>query len=218
MKKFILNASITVVGFILILLISTVITTSIKSIYTFSINKFNIEESTNLSVDEMKENYSYVIDYLLYSNNDKFELPSLEYSEDGAFHFQEVKELFKLAKVTILILAIILIILCVVYTRFYKNYKYIKYISITSIIVPTITSIVVSINFNFFFTVFHKIFFNNDKWLFDPNVDPIINILPKELFALCAGTIVIICVFIGVILYTAYNHYNKRKGFRKIYY
>ncbi len=218
MKKFILNASITVVGFILILLISTVITTSIKSIYTFSINKFNIEESTNLSVDEMKENYSYVIDYLLYSNNDKFELPSLEYSEDGAFHFQEVKELFKLAKVTILILAIILIILCVVYTRFYKNYKYIKYISITSIIVPTITSIVVSINFNFFFTVFHKIFFNNNKWLFDPNVDPIINILPKELFALCAGTIVIICVFIGVILYTAYNHYNKRKGFRKIYY
>ncbi|WP_346888277.1 TIGR01906 family membrane protein [Clostridium sp. UBA1056] len=218
MKKFILNASITIVGFILILLISTVITTSIKSIYTFSINKFNIEESTNLSVDEMKENYSYVIDYLLYSNNDKFELPSLEYSEDGAFHFQEVKELFKLAKVTILILAIILIILCVVYTRFYKNYKYIKYISITSIIVPTITSIVVSINFNFFFTVFHKIFFNNDKWLFNPNVDPIINILPKELFALCAGTIVIICVFIGVILYTAYNHYNKRKGFRKIYY
>ena len=218
MKKFILNASITIVGFILILLISTVITTSIKSIYTFSINKFNIEESTNLSVDEMKENYSYVIDYLLYSNNDKFELPSLEYSEDGAFHFQEVKELFKLAKVTILILAIILIILCVVYTRFYKNYNYIKYISITSIIVPTITSIVVSINFNFFFTVFHKIFFNNDKWLFDPNVDPIINILPKELFALCAGTIVIICVFIGVILYTAYNHYNKRKGFRKIYY
>lgn len=218
MKKFVLNASITIVGFILILLISTVITTSIKSIYTFSINKFNIEESTNLSVDEMKENYSYVIDYLLYSNNDKFELPSLEYSEDGAFHFQEVKELFKLAKVTILILAIILIILCVVYTRFYKNYKYIKYISITSIIVPTITSIVVSINFNFFFTVFHKIFFNNDKWLFDPNVDPIINILPKELFALCAGTIVIICVFIGVILYTAYNHYNKRRGFRKIYY
>jgi integral membrane protein (TIGR01906 family) len=218
MKKFVLNASITIVGFILILLISTVITTSIKSIYTFSINKFNIEESTNLSVDEMKENYSYVIDYLLYSNNDKFELPSLEYSEDGAFHFQEVKELFKLAKVTILILAIILIILCVVYTRFYKNYKYIKYTSITSIIVPTITSIVVSINFNFFFTVFHKIFFNNDKWLFDPNVDPIINILPKELFALCAGTIVIICVFIGVILYTAYNHYNKRKGFRKIYY
>ena len=218
MKKFILNASITIVGFILILLISTVITTSIKSIYTFSINKFNIEESTNLSVDEMKENYSYVIDYLLYSNNDKFELPSLEYSEDGAFHFQEVKELFKLAKVTILILAIILIILCVVYTRFYKNYKYIKYISITSIILTTITSIVVSINFNFFFTVFHKIFFNNDKWLFDPNVDPIINILPKELFALCAGTIVIICVFIGVILYTAYNHYNKRNGCRKIYY
>lgn len=211
MKKIILNSLTTIIGFVLILLISTVITTSIKPIYTFSINKFNMEENTSLSIDEMKENYSYVIDYLLYNRDNEFELPSLEYSEDGAFHFQEVRDLFKLAKSTILILAIILITLSIVYNKVYKDYKYIKYISFISIVSPIIISIIVSINFNFFFTVFHKIFFNNDKWLFDPKTDPIINILPEEFFALCAGTIVIICVSIGILLYFIYNYYNKRK-------
>lgn len=210
MKKFILNVLISITGFVLIILISTLIVTSIKTIYTYSINKFNMEERTSLSIAEMKKNYSYVIDYLLYNNNDKFELPSLESSEAGAFHFKEVKELFKLAKITILSLIITLAILSVLYTSSYKSYIYIKYISIISIITPVIFSIVVSINFNFFFTIFHKIFFNNDKWIFDPNTDPIINILPEEFFALCAGTIGILCIVIGIVLYVAYYNYNKK--------
>ncbi|MEW8993624.1 TIGR01906 family membrane protein [Clostridium sp.] len=209
MKKIILNTVISITGFVFIILISTLIVTSIKPIYTYSINKFNMEERTSLSIVEMKENYSYVIDYLLYSNNDKFELPSLESSEAGDFHFKEVKELFSLAKITILSLAIMLTILFVLYTRIYKSYNYIKYISIISIITPLITSIVISINFKFFFTVFHKIFFNNDKWIFDPITDPIINILPEEFFALCAGAIGILCIVIGVILYVIYCNYNK---------
>jgi len=209
MKKFILNTVISITGFVFIILISTLIVTSIKPIYTYSINKFNMEERTSLSIVEMKENYSYVIDYLLYNNNDKFELPSLESSEAGDFHFKEVKELFSLAKITILSLAIMLTILFVLYTRIYKSYNYIKYISIISIITPLIMSIVISTNFNFFFTIFHKIFFNNDKWIFDPITDPIINILPEEFFALCAGAIGILCIVIGVILYVTYYSYNK---------
>ncbi|WP_346929376.1 TIGR01906 family membrane protein [Clostridium sp.] len=209
MKKIILNTVISITGFVFIILISTLIVTSIKPIYTYSINKFNMEERTSLSIVEMKENYSYVIDYLLYSNNDKFELPSLKSSEAGDFHFKEVKELFSLAKITILSLAIMLTILFVLYTRIYKSYNYIKYISIISIITPLITSIVISTNFKFFFTVFHKIFFNNDKWIFDPITDPIINILPEEFFALCAGAIGILCIVIGVILYVIYCNYNK---------
>ncbi len=208
MKKFILNVLISITGFVLIILISTLIVTSIKPIYTYSINKFNMEERTSLSIAEMKKNYSYVIDYLLYNNNDKFELPSLESSEAGAFHFKEVKELFKLAKITILSLIITLAILSVLYTSSYKSYIYIKYISIISIITPVIFSIVVSINFNFFFTIFHKIFLN--KWIFDPNTDPIINILPEEFFALCTGTIGILCIVIGIVLYVVNYNYNKK--------
>ena len=39
-----------------------------------------------------------------------------------------------------------------------------------------------SINFDASFNLFHKIFFSNNYWLFDPDLDPIINILPETFF------------------------------------
>jgi integral membrane protein (TIGR01906 family) len=36
------------------------------------------------------------------------------------------------------------------------------------------------------FTLFHKLFFNNDLWLFNPNTSMLINIFPEELFTAAA--------------------------------
>ena len=38
------------------------------------------------------------------------------------------------------------------------------------------------VNFEGSFVLFHKTMFNNDYWIFDPNLDPVINILPEEFF------------------------------------
>ena len=35
------------------------------------------------------------------------------------------------------------------------------------------------------FTLMHKIFFDNNDWLFDPQTDPIITILPDTFFMHC---------------------------------
>ena len=43
-------------------------------------------------------------------------------------------------------------------------------------------SIMVVIDFSKTFYFFHKIFFRNDYWIFDPVTDPIINALPEEFF------------------------------------
>ena len=40
-------------------------------------------------------------------------------------------------------------------------------------------------NFDSFFVVFHHLLFSNTNWLFDPNLDPIINILTEGFFASC---------------------------------
>jgi uncharacterized membrane protein len=40
-------------------------------------------------------------------------------------------------------------------------------------------------NFDSFFVIFHHILFNNSDWLFDPNTDPIINVLTEGFFASC---------------------------------
>lgn len=211
MKKISLNMSTTIIGFIVVLLFSTIIITSIKPIYRFSIEAFDISAKSNLSIEEMQQNYSYIIDYVLYNDDENFNLPSLTFSEDGAVHFLEVKNLFELAKISLVVLSMILLILCIFYTKCYGEKKYIQNIGVSLIAVPIILTIVVSINFNGFFTLFHKLFFYNDKWLFNPKTDPIINILPEEFFALCASAIVCLCILFGISLCIIYFFSSKNR-------
>ena len=39
------------------------------------------------------------------------------------------------------------------------------------------------VDFNKYFTIFHKIFFRNDLWLLDPKTDRLVNIFPEEFFS-----------------------------------
>lgn len=52
------------------------------------------------------------------------------------------------------------------------------------------------VNFEGSFVLFHKIMFNNDYWIFDPNLDPVINILPEEFF-FHAGLMILILIIIA---------------------
>ncbi|MEG1255700.1 TIGR01906 family membrane protein [Clostridium sp.] len=214
MKKMTFSTVIVFLGIILVLLISTITVTKLKPIYDFSIIAFDIESKTDLSRKEMVDNYSYVVDYLL-NNGNNFKLPSLPFSDDGVIHFNEVRDLFNLAKIAILIISVFLTILLLIYRKLYRDFLYGKYIGIGLITIPIILSVIVSINFNFFFHMFHKMFFNNDKWIFDPKTDPIINILPEEFFAICGVAILTICILVGVIIYIAYFINIRHKKCKK---
>lgn len=50
-------------------------------------------------------------------------------------------------------------------------------------------AVVVSTNFTKYFTIFHEIFFDNDLWLLNPNVDLLINIVPEPFFVDTAARI-----------------------------
>ena len=50
-------------------------------------------------------------------------------------------------------------------------------------VLPIIVLIILmNVDFNKYFTIFHEIFFNNDLWLLDPNVDRLVNIFPENFF------------------------------------
>lgn len=218
MKKGILSIILVSISLIFVLLISTLMVTNSKFIYNFSVDKFQLEVRGGIAKNDIESNYSYIVDYILGKEKSaEFKLPTLEYSEDGAVHFYEVRKLFDLAKISAVILFLALILSIGIYYINFRDLKLLKYTSLTLMFVPVFTALVASSNFNFFFTIFHKIFFNNNKWLFDPLTDPIINILPEEFFALCAALIVLITIVIGLILFIFYkilqsNKNNKRRN------
>ena len=47
-----------------------------------------------------------------------------------------------------------------------------------------------AIDFQRMFLLFHRVFFSNDYWIFDPDADEIINILPEQFFMHCALIVV----------------------------
>ena len=75
-----------------------------------------------------------------------------------------------------------------------------------------------SIDFDTTFLIFHRLFFDNDYWLFDPITDPVINILPSAFFLHCAILIIAVILLGSLVMYLVYLHLKKHSGikYRKI--
>ena len=181
-----------------VLVISTIIkfTVGFKQLYYFDIEYLNIPVLSGLSKEDIKKNYDYMIDYNLDKDNKEFELPSIKSSENGKFHFEEVRNIFKIIGLVINILN--------------KNIEFLKTTSKALIVIPLILMLPIVVNFEGSFVLFHKIMFNNDYWIFDPNLDPVINILPEEFF-FHAGLMILILIIIASLTNYLIYRFLKRE-------
>ena len=172
---------------------SVIITMNIKSIYYNDIDKLNIESMINLSREDIIENYDYLIDYNLSWNAEEFELPSLPSSQNGKIHFEEVRDIFQNVKILTIICGVISVVGGILQIR-KKDFKFLRN-----------ASILIVINFNACFIMFHKIMFSNNYWIFNPVLDPVINMLPEAFFMHMGIAILGIMVCASVILQLIYH-------------
>ncbi len=187
---------------------SVIITLNIRDIYYNDIDKLNIESMSGLSREEIIENYDYLIDYNLSSNVGEFKLPTLTSSKPGKIHFEEVRDIFQNVKLLTIICGVIAIIGGILQIR-KRDFKFLRNSSILIIILPVLLAIPIAINFNACFILFHKIMFSNDYWIFDPQLDPVINMLPEEFFMHMGITILVIMLIVSIILQLLYRLLKK---------
>lgn len=180
-----------------------------KSLYYYDVEKLNISAMSGFSDDEIKLNYDYLIDYNLNKNVGEFHLPTIKYSQQGKIHFEEVRNIFQLVKKVFYISGIISV-LGVILSIKNKNIKFLNTTSIMTILLPIITSIPLTINFNYFFIKFHEAVFSNDYWIFDPVIDPVINMLPQDIFFHIGILILSIVLTISILLQIVYRILNNR--------
>lgn len=183
------------------------LTLMFKPLYYLDIEYLNIEKESNFSRDEIIENYDYVIEYLLSSQEEEFKLPSIPYSKNGAIHFQDVKGLFTDINYLLVITGIISAI-GVFFKIKNRRLGFLKTTSSMLIIFPIVLFTIFSIDFDSAFTAFHKMFFSNDYWIFNPRLDQIINILPQEFFYHCAVFILVIVFASSIILRLTYKKFK----------
>jgi integral membrane protein (TIGR01906 family) len=207
--KFI-NLILTITLSFTIIMGSIILATLSKFIYYFDINYLDIPKFSGLTIAEIKENYNYTISYIFNNSLVNFQPPTLSSSLDGSQHFLEVRNLFNLGIKLFIIGIIISILLLIILKRNrIREYKFVKYTSFIILSLPVLALIFINTDFTFIFTIFHKILFNNDKWLLDPVTDPIINIMPEEYFAHCAIAILLYSSILVLFLNHIINKYKK---------
>lgn len=194
-----------------VLMMSTLIVTRSSFIYYYDINYLNIPKMSGLNVGEIKLNYNYTIKYLFDNTMTEFKPPTLSSSKDGSQHFFEVRNLFNLGTKLLILSLVIGSVLGFMIRNYKLWYKFLKYSAIILVSIPVASLALLKVNFTKAFTVFHKIMFNNDKWLLDPVTDPIINIMPEEFFAHCGIAIIAISTLLGGILFLLYRLIHKKQ-------
>lgn len=203
MKKF-LNILFSICISIVIIVGAINFTVGFKQLYYFDVDYLNISELSGLSKDDIKLNYDYLIDYNLNKNVSEFKLPTLKSSPQGKIHFEEVRNIFqninKLAKVLMIVSLI-----GIIFNAKNKNIKILKTTSITLIIMPLLLAVPVLLNFEKSFIIFHKLLFRNDYWIFSPDLDPVINILPEEFFFHAGVMILMLILLVSILLFVIYK-------------
>ncbi len=215
MKKFkITDVLIGAVFTVFFICLGVVTVLQLRFIYYLDIALLGIHKSTGLTREVIMENYNALMDYCSPFYKGDLVFPSLPASETGLIHFREVKEIFNMIYLLLPITFIILLAV-IIYKHKKQDFSYLFTSSVTCIVLPAVVGLACLINFDKAFVLFHKLFFNNDYWIFDATTDPIITLLPESFFLQCAIIIIFIVLVGSLALYLTSNakkgRYNRKK-------
>ena len=138
-------------------------------------------ETVHMSLFKVMHNYNQLMVYLIWPFKNKLKMDDFPTSPNAAEHFAECKQLF--------VLAVLVFIICLVLHFIFKKQRkkalldLNKSAALILLLLPIVVFPFAVSNFDSFFVIFHHILFNNNDWLFDPNTDPIINVLTEGFFA-----------------------------------
>jgi integral membrane protein (TIGR01906 family) len=180
------------------------LTLSFRQLYYYDIENLNIAKDYGMKKEVIIKNYNILIDYLQDKNISKLNMPDFPTSREGEIHFVEVKNIFMNFNLLFYITGIISLVGAFLKLKS-KDFKFLKWSSFGLLGIPIILAVPFGIDFDKSFTAFHKMFFKNDYWEFDPVKDPIINVLPQELFLHNAVLILIFLAVFSIVLYVAYR-------------
>lgn len=176
-----------------------------RPFYYMQIDSLGVEEDTEKTREQIIEGYDEVLDYLTRPGG-SFSSGDFAFSESGASHFKDCKDLFTLNAFAFIIASVVL--LAVLYLDMRRGFKLLRPFGLSPCALSggavlcgiSFIGVFASVNFRAAFRVFHRVLFpGNYDWLFDPELDEIILALPAEFFASCAALIGVTAILISVI-------------------
>lgn len=205
------NIILALLATLFIVSMAVVLTLNFRQLYYFDIKHLNIPASSGYSAQEIRQNYDALISYNSVFFTGALNFPTMSMSQNGEIHFEEVKDIFVMIQLMFMGLALPVILGFVVKLK-NKNYAVLKLTALFSVALPLVLGALIALNWNSFFVLFHKLFFDNDYWIFDAATDPVITILPDVFFMHCALMILGLVMLCAVLLFISYKYLSKRRA------
>ena len=193
----------------------------VRPFYYLQIDFLNLPEKTGVEKADIIASYDEVLDYLTKPNKE-FGTGVFRYSESGKSHFEDCKKLFNLNAVSFCVSQVaVLVLMFLKFKKVFKPlYPFKLYHTFTSGVLTLLlflgAGVYLMIDFENAFVIFHSLLFpGKGNWVFDSNLDPIIDILPIEFFMSCAGLIILSVIVISFTLIIYGIIKNKAKQANK---
>lgn len=193
-----------IIGFLFLLSASVTLTLNLRPLYYLDMELLHIPEKSGYSKELVKENYDALITYNNITSHGELNFRDMPMSDGARIHFKEVKRIFGFFEY-LAISSGILFAGGAFWLWRRRRYGWLKAASVCSVAIPAAVGIFIAADWQETFILFHELVFQNDYWLFDPDSDPIITILPDTYFFHCAALIV--CLILGgsLLLYLIYK-------------
>ena len=206
------NIAAALIAAVCVICISVTAVVLARPLYYWDTDNLQIPETSGYSKEICIENYDALIDYNLIGGSEKLVFPSFSMSEQGEIHFAEVKEIF----ITMQVISIAGIILFAGFMLYRKLHRvpregtlWMRFTGIVLLSAVILIGLAMAIDWQWSFEFMHKVFFDNNYWLFDLKYDPVITILPDRFFLHCGILIVLISVTQSALLEWGYRRMNR---------
>ena len=189
--------------------------------YEKEYRKFEVAKDLGMEYPDIMDVTKYMMDYLrgreerlTYETKIEGEVKDFFNGQDR-FHMAEVRDLFLGGYAIRNVCAIICVVTLGLIIYLDKNWKSIlgKMYQRTLIIFMggvAVLGTLIAMNFNKCFLMFHKIFFDNDLWIFDPATDYMIRMLPEGFFFDMVVRIGVIFIILLVATYALFRKTYKK--------
>ena len=177
--------------------------------YEKEYEKYTVTEALDMKIVDVMKVTDYMMAYLIGEEDELSIVTEVDgqtqdfFNEQDRLHMADVKNLFlgglKLRTVCLIVFLALLVLIIARKADWNRLLPKAYFIAVgVFLALIAFLAVAFSIDFTKCFTIFHKIFFTNDLWLFDEDTDYMIRMLPEGFFSDMAVRIGM--TFVGMLL------------------
>ena len=193
--------------------------------YKKEYEKYRVTDDLNMKIDNVMAVTEHMMAYLIGKEEKLSIVTDVDgehqdfFNEQDRLHMADVRNLFlgglKLRNYAVILAIILMIVLRAKKADFRRLVPqgYLQALFVY-LILAAILGVAMSIDFTSCFTLFHKLFFTNNLWIFDPETDYMIRMLPEGFFSdmvIRVGVIFIVLLAVPGVAAVVYNWKWKKE-------